>query len=218
MSVTPEITIVQEAGVQVVRALEPGSVWIVEEGTPESSDGKIGDLYLDKATGFVYGPKTTSGWSATPALGIKEETSVRGQASRITSGSITGVTQGVYQSTGLTATFDASAAAGMSLGTTDGFALKNTSGSSKLFRFYGSIDAVTANNETLGIKLAKNGTAINETECRAFKAAGAAEAKLVTSWMIEMNNNDEVALFITNHSSNSNITLNRARLLASEVK
>jgi hypothetical protein len=41
MSVTPEITIVQEAGVQVVRALEPGSVWIVEEGTPESSDGKL---------------------------------------------------------------------------------------------------------------------------------------------------------------------------------
>jgi hypothetical protein len=40
---------------------------------------------------------------------------------------------------------------------------------------YGSIDAktVTGNNKILGIKLAKNGTAIDQTECRAFTGSGA---------------------------------------------
>ena len=218
MSVQPEITVVEADEVRVVRVLEPGLVWLVGEGAPDPGDGKIGDLYLDKDTGDVYGPKVAAGWGSQPATNLKEEPAARGQASRMTSGSITGVTQGTYKSTGLAATFDSSSALGMSLGTVDSFALKNTSGGVKLFRFYGSIDADTSNNETLGIKLAKNGTPIDETECRAFKAGGAAEAKLVTSWMIELENNDEVALFVTNHSSSSNITLKRARLLASEIK
>jgi hypothetical protein len=97
--------------------------------------------------------------------------------------------------------------------------VKNTSGSTKLMQIYGSIDAKTAsgNNKILGIKLAKNGTAIDQTECRALTGSGNEEAKLVTNWMISMAANDEVALFIANHSSNVDITLGRARLVAVEV-
>ncbi len=144
---------------------------------------------------------------------------VRGQASKMDSGTIDIVTQGVYVTTGLTATLDASTVNGMTLGTTHAFALKNTSGSTKLLRFYGSIDAktVSGNNKVLGIKLAKNGTAIDQTECRAFTGSGNEEAKLVTNWMISMAANDEVALFIANHSSNVDITFSRGRIVASEV-
>jgi hypothetical protein len=70
MSVTPEIVIVEEGGVQIVRVLEPGSVWIVDDGVPGSSAGKIGDLYLDGLTGDVYGPKTSVGWGAEPVANI----------------------------------------------------------------------------------------------------------------------------------------------------
>jgi hypothetical protein len=143
---------------------------------------------------------------------------VRGQASKMDSGSIVITTQSVYVSTGLTAVFDTSIAYGMTLGTTHAFGIKNTSGQSRLMRFYGSIDADTANNQTLGIKLGLNGVPIDETECRAFKATPAVEAKLVTSWMIEIADDDEVSLFIANHSSTENITLKRARILASEVR
>jgi hypothetical protein len=59
--------------------------------------------------------------------------------------------------------------------------------------------------------------AINETECRAFTGSGGQEAKLVTSWMIEVGHEDEVSLFIANHSGATNISLKRARILASEV-
>ncbi len=144
---------------------------------------------------------------------------VRGQASKMDSGTIDIVTQGVYVSTGLTATFDSTTASGMALGTTNAFAVKNTSGATKLMQIYGSIDAktVSGNNKVLGIKLAKNGTAIDQTECRAFTGSGNDEAKLVTNWMISMAANDEVALFIANHSSNVDITFARGRLVATEV-
>ncbi len=144
---------------------------------------------------------------------------VRGQVSKMDSGTIDIVAQGVYVTTGLTATLDTATASGMTLGTTNAFAVKNTSGATKLMQIYGSIDAktVTGNNKVLGIKLAKNGTAIDQTECRAFTGSGNEEAKLVTNWMISMAANDEVALFIANHSSNVDITFSRGRIVASEV-
>jgi hypothetical protein len=144
---------------------------------------------------------------------------VRGQASKMDSGTIDIVTQGVYVTTGLTATLDAATASGMTLGTTNAFALKNTSGSTKLLRFFGSIDARTTsgNNKVLGVKLALNDVAIDATECRAFTGGNNEEAKLVTSWMIELNNEDEVSLFIANHSDNGDISFRRGRLVASEV-
>jgi hypothetical protein len=144
---------------------------------------------------------------------------VCGQVSKMDAGTIDIVTQSVYVSTGLTGTFDTTTANGMTLGTVDAFAVKNTSGSTKLMQIYGSIDAKTAtgNNKILGIKLAKNGTPIAETECRAFTGSGGEEAKLVTNWMISMAANDEVALFIANHSGDEDITFGRGRLVATQV-
>ena len=144
---------------------------------------------------------------------------VCGQVSKMDAGTIDIVTQSVYVSTGLTGTLDATTANGIELGTTDTFAVKNTSGGTKLMQIYGSIDAQTAtgNNKILGIKLAKNGTAIDQTECRAFTGSSNEEAKLVTNWIISMAANDEVALFIANHSSNVDITFARGRLVATQV-
>lgn len=142
---------------------------------------------------------------------------VRGQISKMTDGNISIATQGVYQSTGLTATLDTATDYLMVLGTSDTFGLKNDSGATKLFRFYGSIDATAGNNNTLGIKLAKNGTAIDATECRAFTGSGGQEAKLVTSWMIELADGDEVSLMIANHSGTTTVGFKRGRLVASEV-
>jgi hypothetical protein len=159
-------------------------------------------------------------WTALPYYGPAEADLVRGQVSKMDSGTIDIVTQSVYVSTGLTGTFDTATANGMTLGTTNAFAVKNTSGATKLMQVYGSIDAKTTsgNNKILGIKLAKNGTAIDQTECRAFTGSGGQEAKLVTNWMISMAANDEVALFIANHSDDVDITLGRARLVATEVR
>ena len=141
----------------------------------------------------------------------------RGQCSKMDDGTIDITTEGTYVSTGLTATLDSSTAYQMVLGTDDAFGLRNTSGATKLFRIYGSIDATAGNNHILGIKLAKNGTAIDEAECRAFTGSGTQEAKLVTSWMVELDDSDEVSLLIANHSNTTDIILKRGRIVASEV-
>ena len=143
---------------------------------------------------------------------------IRGQCSKMTDGAIDITAQGSYISTGLTATLDTDTAYGMVLGTTDAFGLKNDSGGTKLFRVYGSIDATDGNNSTLGVKLAKNGVAIDNSECRAFTGSGAQEAKLVTSWMVELEDGDEVSLLIANHSNTTDITLKRGRVIAVEVR
>jgi hypothetical protein len=105
----------------------------------------------------------------------------------------------------------------VSLGTTDSFAVKNTSGSAQLFKIYGSADIDAGNNRVLGIKLALNGTPIDNTECNASTGQGTTFAKLVTNWMIELQPNDEVALFVTNKTITGNVTLLRGRLVASTV-
>jgi hypothetical protein len=143
---------------------------------------------------------------------------IRGQCSKMTDGTIDITTQGTYVTTGLTATLDSSTAYGMVLGTDDAFGLKNDSGATKLFRIYGSIDATDGNNSTLGVKLAKNGVAIDNSECRAFTGSGAQEAKLVTSWMVELEDGDEVSLLIANHSNTTDIILKRGRVIAVEVR
>jgi hypothetical protein len=142
---------------------------------------------------------------------------IRGQVSRQTTGTISITTAGTYVSTGLTATFDSSVADGMALGTTDTFAVKKTAPGKHFIRVYGSMDARAGNNKTLGVKLALNGTPINESECRAFTGSSAQEAKLVTSWIIEMDEGDEVALFAANISDTVDIDLQRARIVAAAV-
>ena len=144
---------------------------------------------------------------------------IRGQVSKMNSGTVNITTESVYVSTGLTATLDTATANGLVLGTTDAFGLKSTNANPKLLRFYGSTDARTTsgNNKILGVKLALNSVPIDATECRAYTGGSNEEAKLVTSWMIEVDENDEVSLFMANHSSDVDIDFRRGRLIASEV-
>jgi len=139
-----------------------------------------------------------------------------GQVSKTTSGTITIATQSTYQSTGLTATLD-SVASGVALGTTNTFAIKNTSGETRVFDIFASMDCDTSTTSSVvGIGLAKNGTLNTSTECRAWAVANQS-AKLVTSWMIELAPNDEIALFVANHSGTGTMNFLRGRIVARTV-
>lgn len=104
----------------------------------------------------------------------------------------------------------------MTLGTTSLFAVKNTSGETRVLKIYASMDASAGSNQELGVKLAKNGTVIDESECRS-NTRSTNFAKLVTNWMVSLANNDEVALYAANHTGTTTITLLRGRITASSV-
>jgi len=164
-------------------------------------DAIVGKLYSEN--GIVFGDGTTQTTSTK---------NYYGQISKQSSGSITIATQSTYQTTGLTGTLN-SVKDGVILGTTDTFAIKNDSGETRVFEVFASMDALTTSAGILGIKLAKNGTAIDETECRAYHPAATA-GKLVTNWMISLAPDDEVALFVANHSATETITFARGRIVA----
>jgi hypothetical protein len=140
-----------------------------------------------------------------------------GQIGRVTSDDVTITTAGVYEHLPFGGTFDTATAQGFVASTTNPFGVKNNTDVTRIMRIYGSADARGGNNQTHGIKLAKNGTAIDLTECRAFTGSANQEAKLVTSWIIRMEPGDEVTLMIANISNTDNITVFRGRIVATAV-
>jgi hypothetical protein len=140
-----------------------------------------------------------------------------GQVWSQTPGSITVGTQGVYQSTGLTAALDPDTQ-GVALGTTDSFAIKNVDGQTRRAQIIATYDAtVSGPATTLGLILALNGVTIAETECRATTSATGAISKLHTTWIIDLLDDDEVALFVANHSSTTAISFQRGRIVVNGV-
>jgi len=139
-----------------------------------------------------------------------------GQMGRITSATVDITTAGTYQPTGLTGTLDP-ISTGIALGAVDGMALRNVSGETLRLLFFGSADVEASNNKVLGLKLALNGTPVDETECRSATAFGSSFAKLVTSWIIELADGEEVSMLVTNFTNTGNITIDRARLVAHNV-
>lgn len=140
-----------------------------------------------------------------------------GQISRITSGTVPGATAGTYRTTGLTATLDGQAS-GFALGTDDECGLRNVSGKRLLVRFYGSADVAAGNNHVVGLKLALNGVAVDNTECRSGTGQGSVNfAKTVTSWMLAVDPDDEVSLFVADFTGTGALTVQRCRLVATAV-
>jgi hypothetical protein len=177
------------------------------------------EVYLDsgKALSFEPSPDINRFLNIGPT-GPQGDTgsAYYGQVGKQGQSTITIGATGTYQSTGITATLDTLANSGVSLGTTDDFAIKNTSGDTRVFKITASMDCLTATDAAIGIKLALNGTPIDDTDCRGW-AVEDYTAKLVTTWLLELEEDDEVALFVANHTGTANVTFLRGRIVASSV-
>jgi hypothetical protein len=154
--------------------------------------------------------------------GTNQVSVARGQISKMDSfTAVTVSSTGAYYPLTNGGTLDTTVSTNMTLGATSTFSIKNTSGVTRVFRIYASVDATASNDDILGIKLyagvAGSLSARDETECRAFTSAANDPAKLVTSWMISLANNEEVAVYVANHSATQNITAQRARIVAEAI-
>ena len=152
------------------------------------------------------------------ALERNENFGAVGQVFITTNQTVTISTAGQYVTTGIDGNFDTATAQGFVKGTVDTFGVKNNTDVTRLMQVYASADCRAGNNLVHGLKLALNGTPIDNTECRSFTGSGANDfAKLVTNFVIKMAPGDEVSLFLANISNTNNITVGRARLIATAV-
>jgi hypothetical protein len=139
-----------------------------------------------------------------------------GQCSRITNSAISIGTLGTYVPINLAGTLDTANTVDFELVASGGLGLKYVGEFARACKFYASVDAGGTNNQTYGIRLALNGTTIPQTECRAFHG-NADEAKLVTSWILTLDPDDEVQIYITNYSATTAIDFKRGRVVASSI-
>ena len=203
-----------------------GVLPISKGGTGEDFTGLVGFVYCDGTTSAVsetvYADSQISGTLPVANGGTGQTNSARGQISRMTAfTAITIGSSGTYVTPTNAGTLDTTTSTNTSLGASNTFSIRNTSGTTRIFRVYASADATSGNNEILGIKLysgtAGSLSAIDASECRAFTSGTNAAAKLVTSWMVSLGSTQEVALYIANHSGTTSVTIQRARLIVEAV-
>jgi NAD(P)-dependent dehydrogenase (short-subunit alcohol dehydrogenase family) len=118
----------------------------------------------------------------------------------------------VWQPTGLVATLD-SLSSGFSLGTIDKFALKNISGSTKRVSVAVNLKGTFENNDSFPtIALAINGNIINSSAVAPLSAGVWA-----INWIVEMQNNDEVSIYVRSSTTLVTYYVKSARMSISQI-
>jgi hypothetical protein len=124
-------------------------------------------------------------------------------------------TAGTYVEMNITGTFDTANSYGLIAPSTASFGIKNDSGATQLLHFIATADVGTSNNAVVGLRLALNGVPLSETTCQAPTGAGGNNfAKAMTQWMIELDDGDEVSMWLTNVTAANTLTVNRAKIVA----
>jgi hypothetical protein len=126
-------------------------------------------------------------------------------------------TLGDYVPMDITGVFDTSTASGMS-SPTNGFGVKNDTGDTQLFVIIATADANIGNDRIVGIRLFKDDginpiDILSETTCTASTGTNDI-AKLMTQWMVELNDGESVGVAITSLSDNDDIIINSAKIIA----
>lgn len=143
---------------------------------------------------------------------------MRGMLTRQTTGTVTITTAGVYVPINLAGTLESDVSFNMvASGSPNVTGLKNDTDQTRTMVFIATYDGLGGNNNAIGLKLALNGVAIDQSECRTFGGSTSQRGKAMTQYMLKLEPGDEVTMLAANIDAVVNITIDRYKLLAHAI-
>jgi len=117
-----------------------------------------------------------------------------------------------YSSVGVTYSLDTASA--IQFAVADNVKLEYTGSASRWFNVIGTVDIEhsSANAVQVSIKLAKNGSVIDETQCNATVVGNGGVAKLHSMWVLPMEKDDTVEIFLASPGGAETLIPKRSRL------
>lgn len=188
------------------------------ETGPQGSAGPTGSTGPAGATGAAgpigpLGPEGTVGPEGPQGIqGESAGTGYYGQITRQTTGTVTVSVTGTYYPIDLAGDFDETNSFGIVSGTSEDMALKNDSGLSILLGVIGSADVSSANQQTIGLKLAVNGVPLDDSDCRVTTGT-TNYGKVLSQFLVVLDPDDEVSMHLANHTNTTNIDVDRCKLV-----
>ena len=153
-----------------------------------------------------------------PTTDVVPPAPMRGAISRQTQGTVVISSANTYVPINLASDLDTSVTFNMSLSSAPNVSgLKNDSGKRKNVVIIATYDGKAGNNQSIGLKLALNGTPIDETECTSFGGPGGQFAKTMTQWIMRLEAGDEVTMLAANKESTTDISIARLKIIAYSI-
>ena len=153
-----------------------------------------------------------------PTTDVVPPAPMRGAISRQEQGTVVINSANTYVPINLTPTLDVSTSANMSLASSPNVTgLKNDVGQERVVVVIATYDGKAGNNQAIGLKLALNGTPIDETECTSFGGPGGQFAKSLSQWIMRLEAGDEVTMLAANKGSTTDISIARLKMIAYSI-
>jgi hypothetical protein len=153
-----------------------------------------------------------------PTTDVVPPAPMRGAISRQTQGTVVINSANTYVPINLAPNLDTSVSDNMSLSSAPNVTgLKNDLDEERIVVIIATYDGKAGNNHAIGLKLALNGTPIDETECTSFGGPGGQFAKTMTQWIMRLDAGDEVTMLAANKDTTDNLSIARYKMIAYSV-
>lgn len=127
-------------------------------------------------------------------------------------------TAGVYVPLNISGTLDSDVSFNMTAGVTNASGLVNATDQTRIVVFIATYDGKGGNNNAIGLKLAVNGTVLDETECRSFGGSTGQVGKTMTQYIVRFEPGDEVSMYGANIDATTDLEVERFKLLAHAIR
>lgn len=143
---------------------------------------------------------------------------MRGMLWSQTSTTVPITTAGVYVPLDIAGTLDSDVSFNVTAGVDNASGLVNDTDQTRIMVFIATYDGKGGNNNAIGLKIAKNGTLIDASECRSFGGSTGQVGKTLTQFIVRFEPGDEISMWGANIDATTDLTVERFKLLAHAIQ